>query len=77
MVGGRQPVVAVRRPEPISGGAPPRTETSWLILDHPELKAYLGRYDPELLTYTWTAADRKTFVVGTVRRGGEIRTASA
>jgi len=30
------------------------------LLDHPELEAHLGRYDPELLTYTWTAADRKT-----------------
>ena len=31
-----------------------------LLLDHPELDAHLGPYDPELLTYTWTAADRKT-----------------
>jgi hypothetical protein len=31
-----------------------------LLLDHPELEAHLGPYDPELLTYTWTAADRKT-----------------
>jgi hypothetical protein len=30
------------------------------LLDHPELEAHLGRYDPELLTYTWTAAERKT-----------------
>ncbi len=30
------------------------------LLDHPELEAHLGRHDPELLTYTWTAADRKT-----------------
>ena len=22
------------------------------LLDHPELQAHLGRYDPELLTYT-------------------------
>jgi hypothetical protein len=27
------------------------------LLDHPELEAHLGRYDPELLTYTWSAAD--------------------
>ena len=31
-----------------------------LLLDHPELEARLGPYDPELLTYTWTAADPKT-----------------
>ena len=31
-----------------------------LLLDHPELEAHLGPYDPELLTYTWTAADPKT-----------------
>ena len=31
-----------------------------LLLDHPELEAHLGPYDPELLTYTWAAADRKT-----------------
>ncbi len=30
-----------------------------LLLDHPELEAH-RRYDPELLTYTWTAADRTT-----------------
>jgi hypothetical protein len=30
-----------------------------LLLDHPELEAHLGPYDPELLTYTSTA-DRKT-----------------
>ena len=31
-----------------------------LLLDHPEIEAHLGPYDPELLTYTWIAADRKT-----------------
>ena len=31
-----------------------------LLLDHPELDARLGPYDPELLTYTWTAADPST-----------------
>ena len=31
-----------------------------LLLDHPELQAHLGPYDPDLLTYTWAAADPKT-----------------
>jgi radical SAM superfamily enzyme YgiQ (UPF0313 family) len=28
-----------------------------LLLRHPDLQPHLGPYDPELLTYTWTAAD--------------------
>ncbi|MDQ4131436.1 MAG: radical SAM protein, partial [Actinomycetota bacterium] len=28
-----------------------------LLVDHPDLRPHLGAYDPEGLTYTWTAAD--------------------
>ena len=42
-----------------------------LLLDHPELEAHLGPYDPELLTYTWTAADPEDRrASGTPRRPG-------
>jgi hypothetical protein len=53
--------------------------TTWDVLDHRELEAHLGRYDPELLTHTWTAADRKPtgFRRGSLRwRGRASRPAS-
>ncbi len=34
-----------------------------LMLDIPEIEPFLGPYDAEILTYTWTAADERTAVL--------------